>query len=82
MFNSSEAPAELKGFWVKVGQYISSRADIAPKIWLQKVCKLRSDCYPVREKALNMIDVPCAARDAPGCHAHEPADRSTGHCQG
>ena len=39
------SPPELKGFWVKAGQYISSRADAVPKTWIEQLGVLQ-DAMP------------------------------------
>eukprot|EP01135_Chromosphaera_perkinsii_P011221 Nk52_evm2s2367 gene=Nk52_evmTU2s2367 len=31
----------LRGFWVKVGQYLSSRADVMPKEWISELTKVQ-----------------------------------------
>jgi len=35
----------LQGFWIKVGQYLSSRADVIPETWTKELKKLQ-DCVP------------------------------------
>ena len=51
--------AVLTSIWVKLGQYISSRADVVPKTWKESLTQLQ-DCLPADSPA----DVAKTLRDA------------------
>ena len=38
---------ELEGLWVKLGQFMSTRADVVPDAWVQELKKLQ-DAMPAR----------------------------------
>ena len=38
---------DLRGFWVKIGQYMSSRSDVTPKVWVKHLSKLQDSLPPV-----------------------------------
>lgn len=40
----------LRGFWIKAGQYMSSRSDVVPQIWVQQLNSLQDALPPVATK--------------------------------
>ena len=42
-----EQVLELEGLWVKLGQFMSTRADVVPDAWVQELKKLQ-DAMPPR----------------------------------
>lgn len=38
---------DLRGFWVKAGQYMSSRSDVTPRVWVKHLSKLQDSLPPV-----------------------------------
>ncbi|KJE88683.1 ABC1 family protein [Capsaspora owczarzaki ATCC 30864] len=60
------AIVSLKGFWVKVGQYMSARSDVLPDAWITELVRLQDQMPPQP-----FSDVEATIREDFGREAHE-----------